>query len=135
MAREIPILNLTLGSSGDESLNQYKFVQASSADASGQLVTVAARGGPSVGVLQDNSTQGGFSQRVMSFGVSKVAAGDSSGGAAITQGMILVASSKGQAVPSSSSGLHAVGMALDTLAANTTGFITALVWPGIALTS
>lgn len=135
MAKEFPVLDLTMLSSGDESLNQYKLVQATSADALGQFRVVAVRGDVSAGVLQDNSTQTRASSRVRTWGVSKVAAGDSSGGVAITEGMLLVASSKGQAVASSSGGLHVIGMAMDGLAANTTGIISALIWPGIALTS
>lgn len=119
MAYEIPGLTLTLLSSGDMSGNQYKCVRASSANADGGATLVAERGGLLTGVWQDNSTAATYG-KVMFTGVSKVLAG---GGDAITQGAVLVASSAGQAVPSTASGQHTIGFALESLSSDATGVI------------
>lgn len=129
MAYEIPLLDITLTSSGDMSSYQYRAVAASSANAAGGCTLVATRGAKVTGVYQDNSTAS-EPGRVRVWGVSKLAAGDSSAmDTAITEGLFLVASSVGQAVPSSAADLHVYAMALESLSTGSTGIIAGIVFP------
>lgn len=130
MAFEVPGLELTLRSSGDMSGNQYKLVNASTTNVADGAAKTATRGGGVIGVWQDNSTEQTHG-KVQASGVSKVAAGDSSGmETAITLGSRVVASSQGQAVPSSAAGQHMVGIALGSLSTGSTGIIPVLLTIG-----
>ena len=110
-------------SSGDMTSHQYKAVQLSTTNSALGTIVTATRGGPVSGVWQDNSTVATFgAMRVL--GVSKVAAGDSSGGtSAITIGTKLVASSAGQAVPSTATGQALIGISYGVLPSASTGII------------
>lgn len=122
---------LTLKSSGDMSSNQYKAVRASTTNADGGCTVVAARGGLATGVYLDDSTAATFG-RVARSGIVKMLAGDSSAmDTAITQGLPVVASSQGQAVPSTAAGQHRIGYALDSLSTGSTGIIRVQVSLGI----
>lgn len=130
MSFEIPGIDLSLQSSGGRSGDQYKAVFATSSAGSSGYAVVAAIGNKLIGVLQENSTEI-TPQRVRVSGVSKVAAGDSSGmETAITQGLAVVASSKGQAVPISSQGQSLIGYALESLSTGSTGIIAVLLAVG-----
>jgi hypothetical protein len=123
MAFEIPGLTITRQSSGDMSAHQYKAVIASSANAAGGATVVATRGGALSGVWLGNSTSQEHGN-VQVSGVAKLQAGDSSAmDNAITEGGIVVASSKGQAVPSTAAGQHVIGRALEPLTTGSTGII------------
>lgn len=136
MAYEIPALMHTLESTGDSTGDQYKIVVATSSGGySPGLAVVATRGGPWTGVLQEYSTEVG-ARRIMSLGISKVQAGDSSAMATgITIGSEVVASSQGQAVPSSSDGMDMVGIALESLSTGSTGIISVMLTPGAKTTT
>lgn len=136
MAFGIPVLDISLASSGGSSGNQYKAVVATSSAASGGYAVVGTRGGKVTGVLQENSTQA-TDHRIRTIGVTKVAAGDSSGApSAITEGGLLSASSQGQAVASSgAAGDYVFGYALDALGTTSTGIISAIVFPAWQLSS
>ena len=91
---------------------------------------VAVRGAKMTGVYQHNSTAQEAGS-VMVTGVTKMAAGDSSAmDNAITAGLRVVASSIGQAVPSTVAGQHVVGIALEPLTTGSTGIIAVLLTPG-----
>lgn len=127
MSYSMPGLLLTLLSSGDMSSNQYKAVQASTTNAVDGAVVTATRGGKVTGVYQNNSTQA-EAGAVMASGVSKVLMGDSSAMAnAIAVGDKVVASSVGQAVPSTGAGQHLIGIALEPAATGSTGMISVLL--------
>lgn len=130
MAYEIPGLSFTLRSSGDMSSNQYRAVQASTTNTEDGATRVATRGGAAIGVWQDNSTEQTHG-RIMGTGITKLAAGDSSAmETAITLGLNVVASSVGQAVPSTGAGQHLLGKALGTLSTGSTGIIPVLLTIG-----
>lgn len=132
MTTDLGLFDFTLDATGDMSSDQYKAVTASSSDVSGECAVVATRGGAFVGVLQDKSTAAGIGSRVRNLGITKMVAGDSSGmETAITEGSVVVASSKGQAVPSTASSLHRVGRALSSLSTGSTGIIKVLLMPGL----
>lgn len=133
MATYHPVLEISLLSSGGSTTDQYKAVFATSSASAGGYAVVGTRGKRATGVLQENSTEA-TRQRVMVLGVTKVAAGDSSSApVAIAEGALVLASSKGQAVASTStgdaSGDWALGYALDALAAASTGIIRMMVFP------
>ena len=131
MTTDLRLFDITLNSSGDESSNQYKGVIASSAVAAGGLAVVATRGGKFIGVLQDKSTASGIASLVRVAGITKMQAGASSGmEIAITEGLPLVCSSNGEAVPSSSAGNAIIGMALESLTTGSTGIIKVLLGLG-----
>lgn len=128
MALEIPGLKITRESSGDMSAHQYRAVAFSSA---GGAAIVAARGGLAHGVWLGNSTARTYGD-VQVTGVAKLQAGDSSGmEAAITEGRVVVASSRGMAVPSTGAGQHRLGFAMEPLATGSTGVIGVLLSLGI----
>ena len=130
MAFEIPGFDFSLQSSGDMSSHQYKAVQASTTNVAGGATVVATRGGAVTGVLQENATQA-TPQRVRVTGVTKLQAGDSSAMEnAITEGGKVVASSVGQAVPSTGAGQHLLGIALEGLSTGSTGIIPVLLTIG-----
>jgi hypothetical protein len=130
MAWENGIMDLgQLASSGDMSSKQYRIVVASTANAADSVTVVAARGGNLTGVWQDNSTVA-TAGALRVLGVSKVAAGDSSGGSAITIGAKVVASSQGQAVLSTAAGQHVLGIAMGPLGASSTGVIPVMLTIG-----
>lgn len=135
MAFEIPLLDITLLSSGSTG-DQYKAVVASSSANAGGFAVVATRGARFTGWLQDNSTEAA-GRAVRLSGVSKVAAGDSSAmDTAITEGSLLTVSSVGQAVPATSgSRLYIGGIALEGLTTGSTGIIAATVFPPYVLSS
>jgi len=123
MAYEVPILDITLLSSGDMGSYQYRAVQASTTNAADGATLLATRGGNVTGVWQGNSTQT-EAGKLRVVGVSKMAAGDSSAMAnAIAVGDKVVASSVGQAVPSTGAGQHLLGIALGALSTGSTGII------------
>lgn len=131
MANEIPGLHVTRKSSGDMSAHQYKIVRFSTTNSVDGATVVAVRGGLCHGSWLDNSTALTFG-RVQLSGMAKLAAGDSSAmDNAITQGLPVVASSQGQAVPSTAAGQHRIGFAMDSLSTGSTGFISVFVSPGI----
>ena len=123
--------SFSLLSSGDMSTHQYRAVKASTANDVEGAVLLAVRGaGPITGVWQDNSTQT-EAGKVRYAGVSKLQAGDSSAMAnAITVGGSVVASSVGNAVPSTAAGQHLIGIALEALSTGSTGNIAVLQTPG-----
>ena len=128
MTTDLRLFDITPNSSGDESSNQYKGVIASSAVAAGGLAVVATHGGKFIGVLQDKSTASGIASLVRVAGITKMQAGASSGmEIEITEGLPLVCSSKGDAVPSSSTGNAVIGMALEQLTTGSTGIIKVLL--------
>lgn len=130
MATENPGQTLTLLSSGDMSSNQFKAVQASTTNAIDGCIVVAVRGAAPTGVYQDNSTaaEGG---RVMFSGITKMQAGDSTGMVnAITPNTRVVASSNGEAVPSTGAGLHLLGISLDSLSTGSTGVVSVMLTIG-----
>ena len=128
MTTDLRLFDITLNSSGDESSNQYKGVIASSAVAAGGLAVVATHGGKFIGVLQDKSTASGIASLVRVAGITKMQAGASSGHEIeITEGLLLVCSSKGDGVPSTSAGEAIVGMALEQLSTGSTGIIKVLL--------
>ena len=128
MAYGVGVLDITLLSSGTSTSDQYKGVVATSSYKSGYFAIVAARGGKGTGVLQEASTEADVGLRVRVAGITKVAAGDSSSmDVAITEGLHLVWSSKGQAVPTSSGGLFVAGQAFESLSTGSTGVITMLL--------
>lgn len=132
MTTDLMLFDITLNSSGDESSNQYKACVASSAVAAGGLAIVATHGGKFTGVLQDKSTAAGTASRVRVQGITKMACGASSGmEIAITEGLPLTCSSKGQGVPSSSAGQAFIGQALEPLATGSTGIIRVLLAVGL----
>ena len=124
MAYEEILQSITFPSSGDMSANQYFIVRVSTA---GQVGPTSARGAAGIGPLQDNSTATAFSVKIAAYGVSKVAAGDSSAGALIAFWDALVATSAGRAVTSTGTGLHVIGRALTTLSSGVTGVISMLI--------
>lgn len=130
MAFGIPVLDISLASSGGSSGNQYKAVVATSSAANGGYAVVGTRGAKVTGVLQENSTQA-TDHRIRVIGVTKVAAGDSSGApTAITEGGLLQSNAQGQAVASTGNpGEHVFGYALDALGTTSTGIISAIVFP------
>lgn len=123
--------SFSLLSSGDMSTHQYRAVKASTANAEDGAELLAVRGaGPITGVWQDNSTQT-EAGKVRFAGVSKLQAGDSSAMAnAITVGSGVVASSVGNAVPSTAAGQHLIGIALKPLSTGSTGIIPVQLTPG-----
>ena len=123
MAFEIPGTKYTRLSSGDMSAHQYKAVLDSTTNADEGTAVVATRGGRLSGIWQQNSTATEAGE-VMLTGISKVAAGDSSGmDTAITQGSNVVCSSKGAAVPSTGAGQYLIGQAKESLSTGSTGII------------
>lgn len=125
MAYEEQLTSITLEADADLSSKQYFLVTVST---DGQAKTVAARGGSAIGVNQEKSTAAGIATRIGVFGVSKVAAGDTSAGAAIVAGDMLMSSSVGRAVPTTLNvGDLVIGTALTPLAASVTGVISMLI--------
>lgn len=130
MAYEMRGLDLSLVSSGDMSDNQYLAVNASTTNVDDGCALVATRGGALTGIFLDNSTAATHGA-VRVSGVSKVCAGDSSAmETAITLGSKVVASSQGQAVPSTASGQHLMGISLGYLSTGSTGIIPVLLTVG-----
>ena len=131
MTTDLRDFDYTFKATGDNTSNQYKAVFATSSDASGEVAVVATHGGKFVGVLQDKSTAAGISTLVRISGVTKMQAGASSGmELEITEGLPVVASSVGDAVPSSSAGEAVIGMALEQLTTGSTGIIKVLLGLG-----
>ena len=126
MAKMGPGFDWTLPASGDLSSDQYKLMDASTA---GQLRVATARGQRVEGVGLSKSTAAGISHKYRFFGITKVAAGDSSAMEnAIQFGTPLISSSKGQAVPSTDNiGDFVIGHALEDLSSDSTGTITAMI--------
>ena len=106
MTTDLRLFDITFDASGDNTSNQYKGVFAtSSVNASGEVAVVATHGGRFIGVLQDKSTASGIASLVRVAGITKMQAGASSGHEVeITEGLLLVCSSKGDGVPSTSAG-------------------------------
>ena len=129
MTTDLRLFDITFDASGDNTNNQYKGVFAtSSVNASGEIAVVSTHGGKFIGVLQDKSTAAGIASLVRVAGITKMQAGASSGHEiAITEGLLLVCSSKGDGVPSSSAGEAIVGMALEQLSTGSTGIIKVLL--------
>jgi hypothetical protein len=131
MTTDLRLFDFTFDATGDNTSNQYKAVFATSSDASGEVAVVATHGGKFVGVLQDKSTAAGIASLVRIAGITKMQAGASSGmEIEITEGLPLVCSSKGDAVPSSSAGEAVIGMALEQLTTGSTGIIRVLLGLG-----
>ena len=134
MTTDLRLFDITLNSSGDNSSDQFKAVVASSATNDQGMALVAARGGRFTGVLQDKSTVAGVASQVRVGGITKMAAGDSSAmETAITQGLPVMCSSVGQAVPSTAATDAKIGTALETLTTGSTGIIKVLL--GVGLTT
>ena len=124
MATQVTGIVTSLLSSGQAASAQYKCIVATSSASDGGFAVVAVRGAKLSGILQDNTTEA-VSMAVMHTGVAKVAAGDSSAmPTAITQGVRVVASSNGQAVGSTAAGQFLIGIARESLATGSTGFIS-----------
>jgi len=128
MAYEEILQTITLPSSGDLSGVQY-YLMRPTTDAPARIGATTARGGFCLGVLQGNTTATGFSEKVAVYGVTKVAAGDTSGTeTAITPGLALIASSVGRAVASTIDiGTYVIGRALSILSTGTYGTISMLL--------
>lgn len=126
MAYEEALTSVTFPSSGDLSAAQYLLGRLTTA---GTIGPTTARGAPCLGVIQDNSTEALFSTKLGVYGITKVAAGDSSGtDGAITFMTPLMASSVGRAVPSTVNiGDYVIGRALQTLTTGTQGVISMLL--------
>lgn len=125
MAYEEILQSITLAADEDLSSKQYFFVAVST---DGQAKVVATRGATAIGVNQEKSTAAGISTRIGVYGVTKVAAGDTSAGAAIVAGDQLMSSSVGRAVPTTLNiGDLVIGTALTALAASATGTISMLI--------
>ena len=125
MAYEEILQPVTLETDEDLTSKQY-FLGALSTD--GQFKVTAARGGVAYLVAQEKSTAAGISVKCAAYGITKVAAGDTSGGSAIAFGDALMASSVGRAVPTTLNiGDYVVGRAFGTLAASNTGIISMLL--------
>lgn len=123
MSFSIPGVVYTRYSSGDMSDHQYKAVVASTANSEEGCTVVATRGGRLTGIWGNNSTAQEAGP-VQLTGVAKVVAGDSSAmDTAITQGLPVVCSSKGAAVPSTAAGQYIIGHALESLSTGSTGII------------
>ncbi len=131
MTTDLRLFDITLNSSGDESSNQFKASVASSADSAGGLAIVAARGGRFTGGLQDKSTAAGIASLVRVAGITKMQAKSSD--VAITEGLPLICSSEGQAVPSTAITDAKIGTALESLTTGSTGIIKVLI--GVGLTT
>jgi hypothetical protein len=131
MTTDLRLFDVTFDATGDNTSNQYKAVFATSSDASGEVAVVATHGGKFVGVLQDKSTAAGIASLVRVAGITKMQAGASSGmEIEITEGLPLVCSSVGDAVPSSSAGEAVIGMSLEQLTTGSTGIIKVLLGLG-----
>lgn len=126
MAYEAILQNVTLESDTDLSASQYRLMSVTTA---GRVLRVATRGAAAIGVLQEKTTETGQSQKIAVYGVSKVAAGDSSGMEnAINYGTPLIASSVGRAVPTTLNiGDRVIGLALGSLSTGATGIIPMLI--------
>lgn len=125
MAYEEILQTITYAADEDLSSKQY-FCVAASTD--GQAKVVATRGATVLGVNQEKSTAAGISTKIGVYGVSKVAAGDTSAGSAIVAGDMLMSSSVGRAVPTTLNiGDLVFGQALTPLAASVTGTISVLI--------
>lgn len=134
MATEKAYGDLTLLSSGDMSSHQFRGVKASTTNAVDGAILATARGQAITGVWQNNSTQS-EAGRLITFGVSKMQAGDSSAMEnAITVGAHVAISSVGNAVPSTDTSDATIGIALDGLSTGSTGIIRVLVVPGASST-
>lgn len=122
MATDQNNFSITVQGSGDLSAKQYFLMALTTA---GQAAAVAARGGMADGVNVSKSTATGNQMELVVQGVTKCAAGDSSGTAtAIVYGTKLISSSVGQAVASTIAiGDHTIGWALDNLSTGSTGVI------------
>lgn len=131
MAYEIPGITITRKSTGGSTGDQYKgvFFTSSGGNADGYAVQ-GERGGKFSGVLLGNSTEA-TDQGIQVSGVAKLQAGDSSAmEVAITAGVTLSLSSKGQAVPSTGgAGEWKIGQALESLTTGSTGIISVLLMP------
>lgn len=122
MAFEEILSTVTLQADEDLSSKQY-FLGALSTD--GQFKVATARGQTTFGINQEKSTAAGISTRIGVFGISKVAAGDTSAGSAIVPGDMLMSSSVGRAVPTTLNiGDLVCGTAVTGLAASVTGTIS-----------
>lgn len=132
MTTDLRLFDITLDASGDNTLNQYKAVFATSSDALGECAVVATLGGKFIGVLQDKSTAAGIASLVRVAGITKMQAGASSVmPSAILEGDVVSLSSVGQAVFSSASGTAKIGMALESLTTDSTGIIRVLLAVGL----
>lgn len=134
MTTDLRLFDITLNASGDNTSNQFKAVVASSATVAGGSSVVSARGGRFTGVLQDKSTAAGIASSIRVLGITKMAAGDSSAmETAITEGLPVMCSSVGQAVPSTAATDAKIGTALESLTTGSTGIIKVLL--GVGLTT
>ncbi len=134
MTTDLRLFDITLDATEDHTNDQFKAVVATSSDASGEFAVVAGRGARFTGVLQDKSTAAGIASLVRVAGITKMAAGDSSGmESAITEGLPVICSSVGQAVPSTAATDAKIGTALETLTTGSTGIIKVLL--GVGLTT
>lgn len=125
MAYEEILQTITLAADEDLSAKQY-FLVAVSTD--GQAKAVATRGATAIGVNQEKSTAAGISTKIGVYGVTKVAAGDTSAGSAIVAGDTLMSSSVGRAVPTTLNiGDLVIGQALTPLSSGVTGVISMLI--------
>jgi len=118
-------LNASFLSSGNLSAKQYRLVQAGTAAGTVALVTAATQ--DPIGVLQTvGTTGGGDAVNVCVYGITKVY--KDSTAAAITYGDPLVPTTAGN-VKTSTGGVssYTVGIALETMAAGSTGIINMLL--------
>lgn len=122
MAYEEQLQTVSLAADEDLSSKQYFFLALST---DGQAKVVATRGGTAFGVNQEKSSAAGISTKIAIGGLTKVAAGDTSGGSAIVPGDMLMSSSVGRAVPTTLNiGDLVLGQAVTPLSSAVTGTIT-----------
>ena len=138
MAYEGTGIDISLNSSGDMSGSQYKCVSASTTNNNQGCIINVTRGSKITGIYQDNSTAAEFG-RVRCLGISKLAAGASSGeetSGGIIAGGMLMNSSVGQAIVAlGNSSEHGIGIALEVMGTASTGIIAALILPQLAVST
>lgn len=137
MAFEQPFgkVGLFIASTSFSSTDQYCLVKVSTSGAVGTDVRISDTQGEMVfGVLDDiGAGTSGSAVPIVTEGVAKVLAGSTH--AAITVGTILYSGGGGNVHTATSSGYYPVGMALEALAADTSGIISAYVRPSFNVRS
>lgn len=120
-----------VASTAFSSTDQYSLVKFSSSGAIGTDVRVSDTVGEFCnGVLDDLGTgSSGSAVRVVVQGVTKVLCGSTH--AAIAVNSVLYSNSSGYVMVTSSSGFYPVGYALEAIAADTTGIISAWIGPSL----
>ena len=125
-------IDISLNSSGDMSSFQYRCVVASTTNKNQGCILNVLKGTKITGVYQDNSTAAEFG-KVRVLGISKIQAGSSSGSevsGGILEGAKIMCSTVGQAIEAAgNSSEKGIGIALESMATDSTGIIAALIIP------